>query len=270
LDMGSQFTPFYRAHDPTTQRLDKLTDEISGLREDIKGSHKRMECSFNRLVAIMSQDRRSRSTTSRSSRGRSPALSYIPEVQVQQDKIREEVAEEGHTPTPELTEYAPAEANEMPRDEERDLADETIRWLASTGELDALIGLQRTELTQQQSSQLAYRRGQRESTTDYDLRMSHNAQARITADLRSGVDAATLFERLYPGRRHARFESHSNRRPEQAEPEVRRPDDHQPFQTRQGQQGHPNDPSPPPSKPGDGGPNACDKMPSWRCEARFS
>jgi hypothetical protein len=74
--MGSQFTPFYRAHDPTAQRLDKLTDEISGLREDIKGSHERMERSFDRLVAIMSQDRWSRSTTSRSSRGCSPALSY--------------------------------------------------------------------------------------------------------------------------------------------------------------------------------------------------
>jgi hypothetical protein len=140
-DMGSRFTPFYRAHNPTAQRLDKLTDEISGLREDIKGSHERMERSFDRLVAIMSQDRRSRSTTSRSSRGRSPALSYIPEVQVQQDEVREEVAEEGHMPTPELTEYAPAEANETPRDEERDLADETIRRLASTGKLDALIGL---------------------------------------------------------------------------------------------------------------------------------
>jgi hypothetical protein len=146
-DMGSQFTPFYRAHDLTAQRLDKLTDEISRLREDIKGSHERMECSFDRLVAIMSQDRQSRSTTSRSSIGRLPALRYIPEVQVQQDEVREEVAEEGHTPTPELTEYAPAEANETPRDEERDLADETIRQLASTGELDTLIGLQQTELT---------------------------------------------------------------------------------------------------------------------------
>jgi hypothetical protein len=85
-DMGSQFTPFYRAHDPTAQRLDKLTDEISGLREDIKGSHERMECSFNRLVAIMSQDRWSRSTTSRSSRGRSPALSYIPEPRYNRTK----------------------------------------------------------------------------------------------------------------------------------------------------------------------------------------
>jgi hypothetical protein len=100
--------------------------------------------------------------------------------------------------------------------------------------------------------------------------MSRNAQAHITADLRSGVDAATLFERLYPGRRHTRFESHSNRRPEQAEPEVRRPDIRQPFQMRQGQQGHPNDPSLPPSKHGDGGPNAHDEMPSWRREARFS
>jgi hypothetical protein len=80
----------------------------------------------------------------------------------------------------------------------------------------------------------------------------------------------TLFERLYPGRRHARFESHSNRRPEQAEPEARRPDTRQPFQTRQGQQGHPNNPSPPPSEPRDGGPNTHNKMPSWRREAHFS
>jgi hypothetical protein len=126
------------------------------------------------------------------------------------------------------------------------------------------------ELTRQQLSQLAYRRGQQESTPDYDLRMSRNAQARITADLRSGVNAATLFERLYPGRRHARFESHSNRRPEQAELEVRRPDIHQPFQTRQGQRGHPNNPSPPPSEPGDGGPNTRNEMPSRHREARFS
>jgi hypothetical protein len=90
-DMGSQFTPFYRAHDPNAQRLDKLTDEISGLREDIKGSHERMERSFNRLVAIMSQDRRSRSTLSRSSRGCLPALSYIPEPRYNRTRVREEV-----------------------------------------------------------------------------------------------------------------------------------------------------------------------------------
>jgi hypothetical protein len=63
-DIGSQFTPFYRPHDPTTYRIERLADEISGLRDDIKSSNERMERSskntndnIDRLIAVMSQDR---------------------------------------------------------------------------------------------------------------------------------------------------------------------------------------------------------------------
>jgi hypothetical protein len=63
-DIGSQFTPFYRPHGPTTYRIERLADEISGLRDDIKSSNERMERSskntndnIDRLIAVMSQDR---------------------------------------------------------------------------------------------------------------------------------------------------------------------------------------------------------------------
>ncbi|KAF8703041.1 hypothetical protein AX14_014253 [Amanita brunnescens Koide BX004] len=273
--MGSQFIPTYRTTDTAITRIEAISDGLGGLREEMKGLTKevmnsthRIESSaqytnnaIERLIREISEDRRERRSASRSSRGRSPGIEYFPLSQRQQERAREEVETEEPNPAFEPTEDVPTEENEAPS-EERSQTETLIRQLTSTGELSALIGLQRTELmrSQRQTSQLAYRRGHRETSPNYDTRMNHNARAHVLAELRSGVTPATLFDRLYPSRRQARFEERSNRRQEQTEVGNRQQDVRQTsHRARDGQRGPVNGPSPPPSDSGGGGSSARDQ-----------
>lgn len=87
-EIGSQFVPPYRVYDAAMPRLDMLTNKISGLRKEMRSSMDRMESSsrqtnnnINRLINMLSQDRWSRSMSSRASGGRLPGLEYASTTQ---------------------------------------------------------------------------------------------------------------------------------------------------------------------------------------------
>ncbi|KAF8693079.1 hypothetical protein AX14_002337 [Amanita brunnescens Koide BX004] len=268
--MGSQFTPMFRTADTTTAKVGMLTEEIGGLRREIRDSSRNTNEAIAALIQEIRQDRRARSSASRSARGCSPGQQYTPEQELQHQAQAREETEEERSPVPEPTGYVPTRTMETPREGRRTQAEETIRQLADSGELDALIGLQRSELRRQQPEHLVLRRGQHESSPEYEARMNHNARARVVAELRSGTDPTMLFDRLYPGRRRARFEGRTDRRQQQPEPEPRRTEEHRTQYTSQGRTGQPNNPSPPPSESGGEDSNPHGESPPLRREPRHS
>jgi len=93
---------------------------------------------------------------------------------------------------------------------------DAISHLFRSGEMDALIQLKMLEYKRDTSSGsqlIAHRRGNRETSSDYETQLYNTARNFITTELRSGVDVNTLFERLSPLWRQARFEDpHPNTR----------------------------------------------------------
>lgn len=81
--MGSQFTPTFRTANMMTARLGTLTEEIGGLRREIRDSSRNTNKAIAILIQEIHQDRWARSSTSRSTRGCSPGQHYMPEQEHQ-------------------------------------------------------------------------------------------------------------------------------------------------------------------------------------------
>jgi hypothetical protein len=176
-------------------------EKIGGLREEIRNSSAETNNAIAALIGKLRHERRSRSLTSSSSRGRSPGARRQPTGQYKAYEATEERIDKEEPETiREPTRLMDTRIEESPR-EEQNRVEEFICQLQASGELSALVGLQRVELMRsRQGFNQAYERQIRETSPDYEARMNHNARARIVAELRSGVQPATLFERFQPSR----------------------------------------------------------------------
>jgi hypothetical protein len=84
----------YRPFDPAMFKLEKLTDEIGGLREEIRNSTVETNNVIVALIGELCHERRSRSPTSGSSRGHLPGARHRPTGQYEAYKVMEEWIEE--------------------------------------------------------------------------------------------------------------------------------------------------------------------------------
>jgi hypothetical protein len=87
--------------------------------------------------------------------------------------------------------------------QEHDPTDKVLQQLIESGELDMLTRMQRLEMAHCPDGidQLVNRRGRNETVLDYEARMALTARARVIAEIRAGISAADLFDRLSPYRR---------------------------------------------------------------------
>jgi hypothetical protein len=92
--ISSQYMSTYRPFDPATFKLEKLTDEIGGLREEIRNSSAEMNNAIAALIGELRHERRSRSSTSSSSRGHSLGARRRPMGQYEAYKATEEQIDE--------------------------------------------------------------------------------------------------------------------------------------------------------------------------------
>ena len=151
------------------------------------------------MISELRQNRRSPSMGSY--RGRSPNLRQVSlhtlnETTEQNDENEEE------------TLIHHQDAVDPPQNEEETDMDLFPR-LVRSGEMDALIQLKILEYKRDASTGsrlIAHRRGNRETSPDYETRLYNTASNFILTELRSGVNVNVLFERLSPLRRQARFE----------------------------------------------------------------
>jgi hypothetical protein len=140
--ISSQYMSTYRPFDPATFKLEKLTDEIGGLREEIRNSSAETNNAIAALIGELCHERRSRSSTSSSSRGRLLGARHQPTGQYEAYEATEErIDEEEPEMIREPTRLMDTRIEESPR-EEQNRVEEFICQLQASGELSALVGLQ--------------------------------------------------------------------------------------------------------------------------------
>ena len=203
---NTQFYPFARMGDTTYRRLEET--QVSILEEQrenrewlsqIADGIGQSNALLAEMISELQQNRRSPSMGSY--RGRSPnprrvSLHTLNETAEQNDENEEE------------TSIHHQDAVDPPQNEEETDMDLFPR-LVRSGEMDALIQLKILEYKRDASTGsrlIAHRRGNRETSPDYETRLYNTASNFILTELHSGVNVNVLFERLSPLRRQARFE----------------------------------------------------------------